>query len=1047
MKKTLHFLMIVVFASFLLNAYSQGTITTKGRIVTLDGEPIAGSTIEITNVKTGTKQKVVADDAGVFTVGNLSSSASYSIRVIHLGYQEEVVNDFVVAENNNNSLLIRLKPNQSDLDEVVVIGYGTAKKKDLTGAISSIKAESLSAQAPRNVQDLLRSNAAGLQVGIGTDAKAESSVGIRGDGSLTASNNPLIVLDNVIYDGAMSDINPNDIATIDVLKDASSAAVYGSRSANGVIVITTKRGKVGKPLINVVASNGFASSANQPKILDPAGFLSFRKDYNEGRVMEEYLQKYPEMFVDPTKLGQVDQLSWYNYDQATPVTAVTADQLTTKWLSRLNFSTPEIENYFAGNITKWDDLVFQRAFQQDYNVSVSNSSEYVSQYISAGYTDREGIIVGDRYKNLRARVNVESKVTSYLTTGVNVQFASRDEGYLKANWSQMTMISPYGANHMDDLTSKYRRRPTGLDPINPFYDNAYTNREQLNQNLNAIVYAKIKLPFGIEYNVNFNPYLNWYNYYNHYSSQGENWSALGGSADRNLSKTYNWQVDNILRWNKVIQDDHKVEVTLLANAEKGQYWSTSTYAYGFTPNDNLGYHFMNAGATATVKSNDTYKTADALMGRIFYSYKDKYLLTSSVRRDGYSAFGKKNPRSLFAAVALGWVFSEEQFFDNTGLFNYGKLRFSWGENGNREIGQYAALSQMQSSLLPYLNAAGNFFTTSQIYVTTMANYNLKWERTGTYNLGLDFGLFNNRLTGALEGYVATTNDLLMERSLPNITGFSDVMSNLGRLSNRGVELTLNATPYKTEDLAWQISGNFSFNRRKIKSLYGDMISIVDEKGNVIETREADDESNQWFIGQDPDRIWAYQRDGVWQYDEADLAKPYGLQPGDFKYLDQNGDGVMNNKDKVFQGYKTPRFRWSLRNEVSYKNFDFSFVLYSYLKYYGAFQRAANTYSFPDRTSDYDFPRWTKDNPIDDYARIGSKNIGTNWVNKSFVRLENVTLSYNVPKSVLNKLEIQNLRLNLTMQNLGVLANDWSFWDPESETVTPRTINFGINLTL
>ncbi|WP_149525932.1 SusC/RagA family TonB-linked outer membrane protein [Sphingobacterium hotanense] len=1047
MRKTLHFLMYVIFVSLMLNVSAQGQITTKGRIITIDGEPIAGSTIEIKDVKTGAIQKVVADESGIFTLNNLSSTNSYLIRVIHLGFKEELISDFIVSENNNNSLLIRLQPVESDLDEVVVIGYGTAKKKDLTGAISSIKAETLSAQAPRNVQDLLRSNASGLQVGIGTDAKAEASVGIRGDGSLTASNNPLIVLDNVIYDGAMADINPNDIATIDVLKDASSAAVYGSRSANGVIVITTKRGKVGKPLINLTANNGFAKSANQPKILDPAGFLLFRKDYNEGRVMDEYLAKYPEMFVDPTKLSKVDVLTWYNYDQASPVSNVTQEELTTKWLSRLNFTTPEIENYFANNITRWDELVFQNAFQQDYNLSVSNSSEYVSQYISAGYTGREGVIVGDRYKNLRARVNVESKITSYLTTGLNVQFASRDEGYLKANWSQMTMISPYGSNNIGDPTSKYQRRPTGLDPINPFYDNAFTDREQLNQNINAIVYAKVKLPFGIEYNINFTPYLNWYNYYNHYSSQGENWSALGGSADRNHSKTYNWQVDNILRWNKQFHDDHKVEITLLANAEKGQYWSTSTYAYGFTPNDHLGYHFMNAGATATVKSNDTYKTADALMGRLFYTFKDRYLLTTSIRRDGYSAFGKKNPRSLFSAVALGWVFSEENFFNKSGVFNYGKLRFSWGENGNREIGQYAALSQMQSSLFPYLNTGGNFFTTSQIYVTTMANYNLKWERTGTYNVGLDFGLLNNRLTGSLEGYLATTTDLLMERSLPNITGFSDVMSNLGKLSNRGIELTLNGTMIKNETFSWMLSGNLSSNRRKIESLYGDIISVVDENGNVIESREADDEANQWFIGQDPDRVWAYERRGVWQYDESEIAKTYGLQPGDFKYVDQNEDGVMNNKDKIFQGYRTPRIRWSLRNELNYRNFDLSFVLYSYLKYYGAFQRAANTYSFPDRTSDYDFPRWTKENPIDDYARIGSKNIGTNWVSKSFVRLENITLSYNVPKSILNKLEIQNLRLNLTMQNVAVMAKKWSFWDPESETVTPRTLNFGINLTL
>ena len=226
-----------------------------------------------------------------------------------------------------------------------------------------------------------------------------------------------------------------------------------------------------------------------------------------------------------------------------------------------------------------------------------------------------------------------------------------------------------------------------------------------------------------------------------------------------------------------------------------------------------------------------------------------------------------------------------------------------------------------------------------------------------------------------------------------------------------------------------------------------MIDVLDKDGNVIGQKEADDETNEWFIGQDPDRIWAYQRNGVWQLNEVEEAAIYGNQPGDFKYVDQNGDKVMNNEDKVFQGYRTPRFRWSLRNEVVYKDFSFSTLFYSYWKYYGAFQRAANNYAFPDRTSDYDFPRWTKSNPINDYARIGSKNIGTNWVDKSFIRLENIALSYNVPRNFTQQFNIQSLRLSLNVQNLFAWAPHWRFWDPKGASVTPRTYSLGINLTL
>lgn len=1019
------------------SAEVQQQKSVTGRVTDSSGGTLPGVSVVIKGTTNGT----ITDMDGNYKISNIPENGTLVFSFVGMKTQE-------VAVGNKVTINITLTEETVGIEEVVAIGYGSAKKRDLTGSVASIKAESLSIQAPRNVQDILRSNAAGLNIGIATDAKAEASLAIRGKGTLAASSDPLLVLDGVIYEGALADINPQDISNIEVLKDASSAAVYGSKAANGVIVITTKRGKTGKPIINVNSNIAIARSASQPKILDSKGFLKFRQDYNEGRNSEAYLSKYQQIFSSPFELNGVSQLEWYNYDQKTPATSVTEDQLTTQWLSRLNFTTPEIENYFSGNITKWDDLVFQNAIQQDYTVSVSNATDYTTQYLSLGWTDREGIIVGDRYKNLRARVNLESKIASFLTVGLNSQFASRDESFLKCDWSQMTMISPYGSNNINDPESIYQRRPTGLDPINPFYDNKYTDRKDMHFNLSNNLYAKVFLPFGIEYQMNYTPNLTWYEYYNHYSSEGESWTATGGQSTRTNSKTFNWQIDNILRWKKEFAKIHKLEVTLLANSEKGQYWSTTANAKNYSPSDILGYHRLQAGAVPTVSSNDTYRTGDALMGRIFYSVKNKYMATTSIRRDGYSAFGKKNPHAVFPSIALGWVFSEEKFLKSADSWlDYGKLRISWGENGNRDIGQYAALSQMSSGLRPYIDQSGTVYTTSQIYVSTMSNYNLKWERTASFNIGLDFSLFKNILSGSLDGYISKTNDLLVSRALPDITGFTSVTSNLGQLQNKGLELTLNANILKLKDLQWTASGNFSMNRRKINKLYGDIVDITDDKGNIIGQKEADDETNGWFIGQDPDRIWAYERTGVWQLDELANAAIYGCQPGDFKYKDQNNDGIMNNKDKVFQGYATPRFRWTLRNEMTYKDFAFSATIYSYWKYYGAFQRAANNYAFPDRTSDYAFPRWTKTNPINDYARIGSKNIGTNWVNRSFIRIENVSLSYNLPKNFLQILSLQALRFSVSIQNAGVWAPDWNFWDPESGSVTPRTFNFGVNLTL
>ena len=1012
----------------------QNNKRITGKVVDEKGEPIIGANI----VEKGTTNGTITDIDGQFS---LEVSGNSILFISYIGYDP-------IEIRASDNLSISMKEDLKALDEVVVIGYGSAKKSDLTGAISSIKTESIAQQGPRNVQDILRANAAGLNIGLATDAKAEASMAIRGKGTLASNSDPLIVLDGVIYEGTLADINPQDISNVDILKDASSAAVYGAKAANGVIVLTTKKGKTGKPIINANANIAIAQSASQPKILDEVGFMKFRQDYNEGRNSDAYLAQFPQIFTNPFDLNGVNQLDWYNYDQKTPVSSVTDEQLLTQWLSRLNFTIPEMQNYFAGNITKWDDLVFQTALQQDYTVSVSNATDHTSQYISLNWVDREGIIDGDKYQTFRARVNVESKVTPFLTVGVNAQYAYRNEGFLKSLWGQMTMISPYGSNNIDDPESIYQRLPTGLDPVNPFYDNLYTDLKDVKHNINAKIYTLLSLPFGIEYTMNFIPYYHFSEYFKHYSSKGDNWKAIGGQSTRQHSKRFNWQIDNIINWKKEFLNAHKVEVTLLANAEKAQYWYTEANAKAYSPNDVLGYHRLQAGGVPTVSSNDTYQTGDAQMGRVFYSFENKYMLTTSVRRDGFSAFGKKNPHAVFPAVALGWVFTQEKFMRKTeNWLNYAKLRFSWGENGNREIGQYAALAQMVSGLRPYIDQSGTVYTTSQIYVNTMANYNLKWERTASYNLGLDFSFLNDLLSGSLEVYTAKTNDLLVNRALPNITGFTSVTSNLGQLQNRGMEVTVNANIINNKDFSWTATGNFSLNRRKINKLYGDMVDVLDEKGDIIGQKEADDETNGWFIGQDPDRIWAYERDGVWQLDEKETAKIYGCQPGDFKYIDQNNDGIMNNKDKVFQGYKTPRFRWTLRNEVKYKDFSFSALFYSFWNYYDAHQRAANNHSFPDRTSDYDFPRWTSTNPINDYARIGSKNLGTNWVNKSFIRLENVSISYNVPKEIIQRAFVQNLRLSMSVQNPLVWAPHWDFWDPEGGSVTPRTFTFGLSVTL
>lgn len=1033
------------------NAPSQKNILVTGTVTDNAGEPLPGVNV----MQKATTNGTITDVDGKYSI-NMAKNAMLTFS--YMGYltQDLPVNSQVVN--------VTLKEDNQQLDEVVVIGYGTAKKRDLTGAVSTVKAEKMAAEAPRTVQDLLRANSSGLSITMSSNAKGNSDMQIRGKNSLKASSSPLIVLDGVIYEGGMEDINPMDIETIDVLKDASSAAVYGAKSANGVIVINTKKGKTGKPVVNFNANIGFAQVANAKEVLDADQFLSYRQDYEIGKKDDAYHAKYPQMFIDPRRLQGVDALAWYNYDQKTPVSSATEDEMLHTWLTRLELKNPEIDNYFAGRHTNWPDLVFQTALQQDYTASVSNRTDNMSYYWSMGYTDREGVISGDEFSAFRTRLNLESKVNSWLTIGMNSGFSSRDESGKPADWAQMVRISPYGANHMDDpeASEDLKKYPTGdRTPANPFYDNSYRDRRKYINTLNSNIYARLTLPFGFEYQMNFIPRYEWKENYNHESSKHIDWAANGGKSTRETEKIFSWQIDNIIRWKKEFNKIHNVEVTLLANAEKFQSWRQKMTSSQFSPSDILGWHRMQAGTVPLNESDDQFQTGDALMGRVFYSLKNKYMLTASVRRDGFSAFGQENPRALFPAVALGWVFTSEKFMEQTSSWlNYGKLRLSWGENGNRSIGRYDALSDMTSGSHPYIDQSGNVYISSQLYVNRMQNSGLKWERTSSYNLGLDFSLFNDIVSGTFEGYMSTTNDLLVDRVLPEIVGFASVAANLGQIANKGVELTLNGSLINKTNFGWNTSVNFSLNRREIKKLYGDMVDVKDESGNIIGQKEADDIKNRWFIGQDPDRIWDYEHLGVWQVEEADEAKKYGLQPGDFKYLDKDGNGVMTDDDKTFQGYKTPRFRWTWRNEFTfYKNISLSFMMYSFWGHYDSYNLAANVSNFPDRCTDYVQPHWMPENRINDYARIGSKNTGTIYQKRSFIRLDNITLSYNVPKSFLKRFSVENMRFSASVRNVAVFAPDWDFWDPErgwnytddkaadGSTPTPRTFNLSVNFTL
>ena len=994
----------------------------SGTVFDSRGESVIGANILIKGTTNGT----ITDVDGKF---NLNVSEGDILQISYIGYNTQEI-----TIGRQSTLKVVLQEDQQALDEVVVIGYGAVKKKDLTGAISQVKTDQYATQQSTNVLDMLNGTVAGFNSNIGTSASGASEMEIRGPASLSANNSPLVVLDGVIFNGSINDINPSDIETVDVLKDASSAAVYGSRSAAGVIIINTKRGKGEKMSINFSAQLGLTDFTNNIRPNDLDGFIQRRQDFQR-RINPDKPESY---YNNPNNLPEgVDVDTWQKYD------ASYQDDPMMTWLTRLNFTDIEQANYLAGNTYDWYDAATRPGLRQNYNVNISGGIGKTKYYWSLGYTDNQGYIKGDAYKTIRSRVNADTQLADYLAVGLNAQFSSKDESNQQISLTNTVRQSPLG--NVYDENGELTWYPHGDSGIeaNPFL--LYTMRDKFNvsQNLFATIYADLKLPFGFSYKVSFINRYDWQKNYYYDPSTIPSGSKTGGFGQRINYSLYEWQIDNIISWKKTF-GVHDFYATFLYNAEKKQTWKDTAENVNFTPSEALGFHQLGVGGSPSIQNEDTYSTGTAIMGRLNYTLMNRYLLTFSIRRDGYSAFGMENPYATFPSGALAWNISNEPFFHVKWIDNL-KARISYGVNGNRDIGIYSALAQLGTT--KYLTD-GTLI--SGIYSNSLANRSLKWEKTKALNLGIDFSVFGSRLYGTVDYYHMVTNDLLLKRSLPTIIGYNSVMSNMGELQNKGFEMTLNSSNIQNSNFSWNSTFTFSFNRNKIKHLYGEMIDVVDENGNVIGQREGDDITNGWFIGQSIDRIWDYKFLGIYQLGEEEQAASFGKAPGDVKLYDPNGDGVSTQEDKVFQGYTKPRFRLGLRNDFTiFKNFQVSCFIRADLGHWRQNGLLMNTSQVENRCNSYALPYWTPENPTNEYTRLNTVNTPayTIYESSSFVRLQDLSIAYNIPENITAKMRVGRCKVYLSGRNLVTLTK-WSGWDPESgNTPMPRIFTFGIDVTL
>ena len=948
----------------------------KGQVTDKNGDAVIGATVKVKNAQTGT----VTDFNGNFS---LSVQKAGTLVVSYIGYLAKEV-----AFNPGQTLNISIEEDATALDEVVVVGYGVQKKSDVTGSVTSINKDRLSKLPVTNVLQAVQGAAAGVTISQGSSIPGDApSALVRGRNSINAGTGPYIVVDGIPISksgGSLNDINPSDIESMEILKDASATAIYGTNGANGVILITTKHGKDGKPSVSYNGYIGIEDFAHKMDFCNGSQITQRYKDYvaqNPGETM-------------------------YN-----------------DFVKNQN----EAEAQAAGRETDWlYDMVSQTGIIQDHNVTVNGGAEKIKYFISGDYMSQKGVLKGFNYKRYSLRMNIDADVTDYLKIGTNSYIVSHNRDGGRVNFLMAEAMSPYGKVYEDN--GSYCIYPMYTESLffNPMRDvNQDHERRQWNINLNGyadINFGNIWKPLdGLRYKFNFGysfvPRRE--NYYN-----GAEQNDLNGYGYIFNAETQSYTAENILTYAKDF-GKHHFDLTALYASSRKKYHDNTAAASKFI-NDELLWHNLGGGGTQTAKSYTDLYTTVSQMGRLNYSYDSRYLFTFTVRRDGSSVFGEDNKYGTFPSVALGWNIANEKFMEKTqGWLNNLKLRLSYGKAGNEAIGVYETLAKMSNAAITMDGQSATALYPS----SRMGNSGLGWETTKTFNIGIDFGLLNNRINGNIDFYTSTTTDLLLQRNLPKISGYSNVYMNMGKTANKGLEVTINSKNIVTKDFTWGTNLVWSWNKNEIKDLYGD------EKSDI---------GNRWFIGEPISVIYDYEMVGIWQKDEIErgdhLKWDPQAQPGDVKLRYVNGDGKIDpNDDKTIQGQTTPKWIGGLTNTFTYKNLSLSIFIQTVqgLKRNNSLLAMASD-EMGRRNSTTEIGYWTESNPSNEYRSLSKTS--NRWgygfpCDASFTRIKDITLSYQFPAQITNALRISALTVYASARNLATFTS-WKGWDPESD-ITQR----------
>lgn len=1000
--------------------------SVSGKVTSKSGATMPGVSVVVKGTTFGT----ITDANGNYALTDIPENTSLSFSFVGMKSQNIMV-------QGKSSINVVMEEDNLALDEVIVIGYGTAKRKDFTGSVSSLRMEDSPAALMPNLNALepLKGNVAGLNIGAVNSAGGEPTMQIRGQNSIKGSNNPLIVVDGVIFLGSLSDINPNDIASYDVLKDAVSAAVYGSRSSNGVIAITTKKGQTSKPTITFNTSTAIQHWQDRPNLMKADQWI----ELNNAQVKRA-----------------ADDISW--------------------------LKPQEKANRDAGIETDWLDVVSHTGVVQNYQVAVSGAANGVNYYLSTSYDDNKGIIVNDHFNRISVLGKINTNITRWLQIGADASFSKRDYSGNVPDLKVAEMMSPYGVVYRDSLNN-VEKYPVegGANYINPLWginDGTVEDRD-IRQNYRLNSYAIITAPWikGLTFRLNFQNNLdrrevgsfahegNYVlegpvtdaNRYNPAVIQNYLAKANGAMSDYN---TYSYVWDNILNYNQNF-NKHNIDLTLVSTRDYSKYGYKNITGSDFAANGNssLGYWGLHKATVQKINLDAWEKSNIGYLGRLSYGYNDKYLFTGSYRRDGASVFGANKKWGNFAAAGLGWRISNEKFLKDFTPLNSLKLKLSWGQNGNQGVGPYSTLGKVNNGSSAAIRYEFSNAPSKILYglaQANMANSNLGWESTEKWNSGFESAWLNSRIFLDLDLYYSKTTDEIYTPTIPSINGFSTITSSLGEVHNRGIEVALKTVNLESKNLYWSTSVTFWMNRNKLVHIDG-----IDMDGDG---KEDDRSTDGMFIGYPLGSLYGYVQDGIVQTEDVEYKAMPGASTIDGypKYKDISGpdgvpDGSITPDDRTILGYPQENFRLNLSNTVSFKNFELYFMISGIFGGNNYFLRS-NTMAYTSLFNGYPNtiyrPYWTTENPTNVYPAAyfpgDGKFLGLQ--SRQFIRVQNVSLSYSLGRKCLEKTKLKSLKIFCTATN-PFISSDWVGGDPEIGTTllsnsmpVASTYSLGMNIS-